>query len=302
MRGFRNREPHRLKLVVSLTAAMQRKIGIATIFVPLVAIFGLTGAVFAASQIEVSGVSEPIHDLTLSFPVAGRLGRVLVVEGQNVVAGERLMELDHALERLEVKRRRLLLRDVARLDEAQQRESILKKQWQQARQLFQRQSVSRKQLEDEQLVYEAAHAERRVLQGEKQREQVELELAEAALQQRLLFAPIDAQIAAVFFQSGESVSAHQPVMQLVDVRRARFVGNMLAADGALVQPGNQVKLRFADLPLIDARVVFVSPVADKTSGLVEIHAEFDNRTRTIKPGIAGHLLIDVDSVEQSSNP
>jgi multidrug efflux pump subunit AcrA (membrane-fusion protein) len=36
-------------------------------------------------------------------------------------------------------------------------------------------------------------------------------------------------------------------------------------------------------------VVFVSPVADPLSGLVELVAEFDNADGSVRPGVAGRI-------------
>jgi len=38
------------------------------------------------------------------------------------------------------------------------------------------------------------------------------------------------------------------------------------------------------------QIVFVSPVTDAASGLVEVMAEFDNADGSVKPGISGRLL------------
>jgi multidrug efflux pump subunit AcrA (membrane-fusion protein) len=37
-------------------------------------------------------------------------------------------------------------------------------------------------------------------------------------------------------------------------------------------------------------LVFVSPVTDPSSGLVEVIAEFDNADGVVRPGITGRLL------------
>jgi multidrug efflux pump subunit AcrA (membrane-fusion protein) len=39
-----------------------------------------------------------------------------------------------------------------------------------------------------------------------------------------------------------------------------------------------------------AEVVFVSPVTDPSSGLVEVISEFDNPDGSVRPGITGRML------------
>lgn len=262
-------------------------------FLAMACLLGLAVAAFpikpAWSQDPVTGVTEPLHELTLGFPVAGRIHRVEVSEGDRVQAGQVLISLDNTLEQLDVKRRELLLADTAALDEARRRERILRKQWQEGRSLLERNSVSRKQVEDEQLLYEAALAERRGLEMEKKREQVDLDQARENLARRVLRAPIAGIVTRLHYHVGESISAHEGVLNLVDVSRGRFIGNMPSASGLELAPGQTVRLRMGEVDR-EATVVFVSPVADKASGVVEIRAEFGNADGRVRPGVGGLLF------------
>ena len=44
---------------------------------------------------------------------------------------------------------------------------------------------------------------------------------------------------------------------------------------------------------IAGTVVFVSPVVDPASGLLEVKAEFDNKEGEVRPGIAGVMLLKI---------
>ena len=44
-----------------------------------------------------------------------------------------------------------------------------------------------------------------------------------------------------------------------------------------------------------AQIVFISPVADPASGLVEFIAEFDNADGSVRPGVTGRLVLGADS-------
>lgn len=153
--------------------------------------------------------------------------------------------------------------------------------------------VSRKQLEDEELVLGAVIAERKMIESGKQREQVELELAAESYERRHLRSPIQGVVSKVMPRIGESIAPHDPVVQVVDISRVRFVGNIPAKLGAGLQAGSKVRIRLGaeDNGLMrEARVVFVSPVTDPASGLVEVIAEFDNADGSVRPGITGRLL------------
>lgn len=257
----------------------------------------------AWSQQLATGVTKPIHDLTLSLPVAGRIEALKVKEGDRVKKGDILLHLDKNLEALEAKRRKLIVDDDSRVEEAKMREQILKEQLREARRLLETNSVSRKQVEDEELAYQSALAERKALEMSKRREQVDYELAQEALERRILRAPISGQIAKLEFRLGESVSPHEPVVHLVDVSRVQFTGNIAAVDSGQINVGDRVEVNFDMATAVTrvAKIIFISPITDAASGLVEVSAEFDNADGSLRPGIAGRMMQIVPEQAVSSN-
>ena len=250
----------------------------------------LTGG---ASAVLAQGVTQAIKDIKLGMTVAGRVDGVLISEGQRVRQGQVLLYQDKQAEELEVQRRRLLLQDNSRLNELRNKEVVLTEQVGSLRSLLSTGAVSRKQLEDEEMSLNAVVAERKALEIGKQREQVELEMAIEAFERRHLRSPINGIVTKVVPRTGESIGAHEPVVHVVDISRVRFMGNIPVAQGALLRVGAQVKLRLGVDPGItrNARVTFVSPIADPASGLVEVIAEFDNPDGAVRPGVTGRLVL-----------
>lgn len=238
-----------------------------------------------------AGVTQPVRDIRLGLPVAGRIEAVLVREGQRVSKGELLLHLDRQAEKLEVQRRRLMLLDQARLQELRTKERVLIEQIDSLRPLISSGAVSRKQLEDEELALGAVVAEVKALEFSKQREQVDLDLAIEAFERRHLRSPIDGVVTKIALRGGESVGANEPVIQVADPSRVRFVGNVPAAQGARLRVGGRVTLHLGQEGSMTrtASVVFVSPVTDPSSGLVEMIAEFDNADGSVRPGVIGRL-------------
>jgi membrane fusion protein, multidrug efflux system len=224
------------------------------------------------------GVTQALRDAKLSMTVAGRIEGMLVREGSRVRQGQLLMHLDRTLEQLEVQRRSLQLDDKARLDELKQKEKTLTEQVESLRPLLLTGGVSRKQVEDE---------------AGKERERVEVLLAKEAYERRHLRSPIDGVITKVMFRLGESIASHEAVISVVDTSRVRFMGTVPARLGLKLQVGAVVKIELgqdAQVHTRTARVVFVSPVTDPSSGLIELIAEFENTDGSVRPGISGRLL------------
>jgi RND family efflux transporter MFP subunit len=239
------------------------------------------------------GVTQAMRDVKLSVTVAGRIESLLVSEGSRVREGQLLLHLDRTLEELEVQRRRLLLQDRARIDELKQKEKVLQQQIQSLQPLLASGGVSRKQFEDEEIALGSVMAERRTLESAKEREQVELQLAQEAFERRHLRAPISGIVTKLAARQGESVSPSEPVITVVDTSRVRFIAAVPAAAGQRLRPGLNVRIDLGPevrLSLRQAQLVFVSPVTDPSSGLVEVIAEFDNADGVVRPGITGRLL------------
>lgn len=247
----------------------------------------------ALAQQPATGMIKPMDDLKLSLTVAGRIEAILVREGQRVKKGAVILHLDKNLEELEVNRRLLLLNDRSKLDDALARERTLSTQLEHARRLMETNTISRKQLEDEEIAYSTAVSDRQAMQIAKKREQVEYDLARENLARRFLRAPIDGEIAKIHFQLGESVGVHEPVARLVDTSRVRFTGNVDAKAAAAIKVGDLASVRFGSESGGEVRkgkVVFVSPVADLASGLVEVKVEFKNGDGAVRPGIVGQIV------------
>jgi RND family efflux transporter MFP subunit len=264
-------------------------------FVPLIAavmLWGMTASVHSASSVA-PGVTRALKEVKLSLTVAGRVESVLVKEGQHVSKGQVLLFVDRTAEELEVKRRRLLLEDVSRLNELRARERVLTEQVSALRPLVASGGVSRKQLEDEELALRSVAAEVRSLEAAKKREYVELDLAFEAFERRHLRTSISGVVSKIIPRAGESVAPHDAIVHVVDVSRVRFVANVPVALGRKLRVGARVQVRLgteATGDTRDARVVFVSPVADPSSGLFETMAEFDNADGSVRPGVTGRLL------------
>lgn len=254
----------------------------------------LVPAAVGHAQQGFTGITEAVQNLLLSLPVAGRIDGVMVKEGDRVSKGKVILHLDKALEELELERRTLALNDRSGLEAARRREEVLRSQVEDLRRLASTNSVARKQKEDGELALMAAVAERQALEVAERRERIELQLAKEALDRRFLRAPVDGVVVRLNRRAGESINALEPVVRLVDASRCRFVGNVEASVGPRLRVGDSVIVRIGAETggiLRPAQMVFVSPVADPASGLVEVKAEFDNGDGAIRPGVAGMILL-----------
>lgn len=239
------------------------------------------------------GFTRAFREVKLSLPVSGRIEKVLVEEGSRVREGQLLLYLDRTLEELEVQRRRLQFEDRARLEELKQRELTLVQQVKSLKELLPGGVVPRKQVEDEELTLGSVIAERKSIEAAKQRERVELSLAEEAYQRRHLRAPLNGVVTKIEFYAGESIEPHTTVIWVVDVSRVRFMGTVRAQPGLALKVGMPVQLELGlegQMGVRNAKLVYVSPVIDPASGRIDVIAEFDNADASVRPGVSGRIL------------
>ena len=264
----------------------------------LIGLLALTHQAWAQSMV---GVTQALHEAKLGLAAAGRVEAVLVKEGDRVSRGDLLLHLDRTLEDLEIKRRQVMLDDNSRLVELRRRELILGGQVAEARKLFESGGVSRKQAEDEELAWQSNVAERKALEFAKLREKLELDLAREGYERRHLRSPINGVVTKVALRVGESAVPNEPVLTVVDVSRVRFIGTFPVSSLSPLKAGHNVSIRLAmegRAVLRQAKLIFVSPVTDSASGLVELIAEFDNHDGSVRPGISGQIVAPAPVAER----
>jgi len=224
----------------------------------------------AADASWVTGVTEPVKDVTLAFPIVGVVGSRPLEEGATVRKDQVVIELDKQLEELDLERKRLARElaasELERLKSLALRNAI---------------SVSKEEIEKKRSEFEIA--------------KVDVELAAAVLMRRQLISPIDGQVAQFYKDVGEKCEDQQPVVRIVDTRRCHLVANLepSLAQSLRLNQKVRVEVLIGDSPVtVEGTLIYLSPVADAASGLLRIKAVFENPEGKIRPGIAGRLRID----------
>ena len=114
-------------------------------------------AAFGQQQLSITGITEPIEDITLNAIVEGTIAKLHFKEGATVKKGQTILELDKQLEALEVGRRKLLWESKAKLEAAAAQAATLKSLLASTRELFDStHSVSKEELIRLELEYKLA--------------------------------------------------------------------------------------------------------------------------------------------------
>ena len=242
------------------------------------------------------GITEPFQDASVSATAGGTVVAIRAKEGQFGREGETVVELDNALEALEVQRRKLVAESTVEVDAARARVETLKVDLEGTRTLHATtRSVSLEDLQKKELEYQLAVADLERLQVSEQREQIERRIAEEQLARRFITAPFDGVIVELLLEEGEGCTQQQPLFRIVDTRRCRLVVHMEQAPALKLTVGRTVTLRVqeADGPMsVQGTVEYVSPLVDASSGLREVKVVFENPEGKIHPGLAGVIVTE----------
>ncbi len=257
------------------------------------------GECIAREPIGISGITEPISDVTLSLSVPGIVSTISVKEGDRLRKGQRILHLDKRTEELEVARRKLVWESKSEYEGAQARARTLKEIYDATLMLFKStKSVSEEELKKQELELRLAVAERDRLAAAEKREKIEYEIAVETLEKRNLRSPIDGTVITLFYDEGESFEEHQPLVRVVDTGRGRFVSNLEENIGRFLKVGQQVDLVIGTGGTSVRKkgtISFVSPLVDSASGLMEVKVEFENMDNAVRPGTAATMEVDLKS-------
>lgn len=245
----------------------------------------------------ISGITEPIKDVTLGLSVPGIVSRILVKEGDVVKKGQSILHLDKRTEELEAARRKVIWESKAEQEGAKVRAKTLKEIYESTAELYDStRSISTEELKMSELEYRLAVAEKERLDSAELREKIEYDMALEDLNKRTLKSPITGTVIKVLHEEGESTEEHQPLVRVVDTSRCRFVCNLDESLGRLLKKGREVTLMIGSVqdPIEKKGTVsFVSPVVDSASGLMEVKVEFDNSDGAVRPGLSANMEFDL---------
>lgn len=250
----------------------------------------------AAAPTRVPGITEPVHDSLLSSPVAGAVHAIHFKEGDLVEAGAVILELDKALEELEVKRRQSVYESRAELEAAEHRASVLQLDYESTKRLFEKsKSVSKDEVDKRELEFKLAVGERERLTAAKERERIELDIARQQLAYRQIVAPFAGVITDLRVDLGVSCEPRQPVVRLVELKKIYFVADVTPALTSNLKPGREARLQIetgSGQREVLGTVEYLAPVVDPGSGLRRVKLIFDNPGAEIAPGAVGRLELD----------
>jgi HlyD family secretion protein len=191
-------------------------------------------------SIDVSGSLMSRMDVSLAFPVGGRVDNVLVVEGQQVDKGQPLLQLDTQDLKWQVELARLSV-SIAEYDLSDARDDY----WEESDQV--------------------KRAKARLEQAQVSLQQVEWRLAQASL-----VSPINGTVTALNVDAGEMANNGQTIVVLSDLSILKVEVNVDETDVSRLKNGMEVQVSVDAFPSheLTGKVIYIEPTAVIQSGVV----------------------------------
>jgi RND family efflux transporter MFP subunit len=232
---------------------------------------------------------EPMQVVQLRSPTEGLIDQVLVERGDRVTKGQKLVELQSAVERSAVQSAHYRAQRKGRIVAAKNRLSFAKKKLERWQNLLEHKYVSPQDRDQAETEKQLAEAELQQAEEERQQANLEYQHALEQLELRTLRSPFDGVVVERMLNPGdlaESGTDRKPILKLAQVDPLRVeVVLPEEAYGKL-----SVGMKGVVIPDIlggqyEAHVTVVDPVLDAASGTLGVRLELPNHEGQLPGGL-----------------
>ncbi|NQZ59639.1 MAG: HlyD family efflux transporter periplasmic adaptor subunit, partial [Lentisphaeraceae bacterium] len=170
-----------------------------------------------AGDLYKTGIIHPRHDVSLSVALDGKLTSLLVEEGQKVIKGEKILQLDDTLQKFEVARRKLAWEDLSQLKAMKENLILLKVLVANKEKLFKEsQAISQSELTRANIQLNKLVGEYHTLMALKAKEKLEFEIASKIRESYFILSPIAGEVVDLKPSVGEWVKLGAETLRVVD--------------------------------------------------------------------------------------
>lgn len=229
-----------------------------------VGVITLKGGPFS-TYIEVQGRVDARENIEVSPEIMGIVKRIMVREGDKVMKGDVLAELDNSM----------LIKS---LDE-------IKIQLEFAQSMFEKQAY---------LWSQKIGTEVQFLQAKNQKESLEKRLAtlQTQLEMSRIKAPVNGSVDEVNIKLGEAVSLGLPAFRVLNVNNMRVIADLAESYIAKIKAGDEVQLYFKDYQREElSKVTHVAKSINQLNRTFRVEAALDTRSASYNPNMMVVLRI-----------
>ncbi len=231
--------------------------------------------------LPLSGSLRPLSQASVKARVAGEVREVLVREGEAVRAGQILVRMDPSDYQARLEQAR------GALQAARGQMDIAVKTRDNNKALLDKGFISKNAFDTAASQYEIARANAESAQGA-------LDVAQKALADTVIRAPISGLVSARSVQPGEKVSPDNRLLDVVDLRQMEMEAAVPAADIMHISPGQEVQVRVDGLRApVTGKVARINPATQAGSRSIMAYIQIDNPQGLLRAGMFGEARLTI---------
>ena len=234
-------------------------------------------------ELPLSGTVSAWRASYLSARVEGFISRLLVFEGDEVNAGDAMLELDPTMAKIDV------ARVEAELEEARVRYVEAVRQRDEVMQLMEKKHVAG-------TIAARAESDVALYAAGLQRLRVELRREQELMARHVVVAPFSGVVSEKLVEVGSWIETSTNLVRLVEIQRLRVEVPVPQSHFASVSIDTPVVVRFDALPSYSysGLVTTLIPVSDNAARTFPVHIEIDNAERLIAPGMSARVRLQLN--------
>lgn len=247
-----------------------------------------------ADSIELIGSLEPLKEVELRSRVSGYIVAMPFDLGDDIAAGETAISLDES-DQLELVQQAEAALKVAQAElTAQQAERVqAERQLARYEELGRTSAATTQQLEEARASVEVALAKGALQRALVEQRESEVSRVRLALKDLHIKTPIAGTVAMRYASFGDLAKPDTPLLRLVNLNRVQTVVHVIERDYERIRQGQRATMTVDAWPGVtfDGEVSRVAPIVDPTTRTAEVHVEFANTERQLKPGMHGRVSV-----------
>lgn len=232
----------------------------------------------------IEGITRPSEDITLSFTRSGQIREVLVKEGDQVKAGQVLVQQDDAAEQAQLEQLKAQAEDMIRIKAAEAQTEQKKVDLKKLQQAAERGAATELEVEHARLDVTIAELSTELAKFERDQARGKYKETKLLVDRMRLESPIAGKVEQVNVERGESIDALKEVVRVVkidplwiEMPAPRGVADVLSC-------GQTARVEFPPAPLspgekryAEGKVTYIAAVADSASETRTVRVEVPNR-------------------------
>ncbi len=233
-----------------------------------------------AVELAVPGSVQAISQATVRAKLSAEIKRVLVREGDPVMAGQAIAEFDTAQLRAQMAERK------ASLESARAQLAMADRTRQANAQLVKQNFIS-------QNAFDTADSAHQVQLAAVAAAKAQLDLAQLSMTDSIVRAPISGTVSKRHVQPGEKVSFDAPLLGIVDLAQLEVQAQMPVSDVTQIKKGMPAHLEVEGISgrRFEGKVERINPSAEAGTRTINIYVSLANEDSLLKAGMFARVLL-----------